>query len=1413
MKETPVASNVTVDKNTEQANQKSDLKKQNEAPRIPEKKVFKAGVIDLKNLTEAQARDIGDARMTEDKEARDGNRFTRFVKRIWKHNMAQEYYRQKEISKVKKQILETGNLYEGEQVNGGDGANVTHSNEAKQAIIDKFTSDYANEILREEEKDSKKDGNGWVNNKMKSLVSDYASGKISEEEFESQKDGVLKKYDYDYDKEKNVYADNLLNIAKEVKDAVDNGQALEQMDFEIKLTLGKARESLDTEAKKTTFDKIANTWVGRSMLGQTVMQSGAIVGAYSLGKWAAQSFSRKGAKWFGFGVGLAASGAIEAYKEGARLERDRAQHIRESAKGIQFTEADMKRRKQMEENRYHTKGATEILWGLDNGLALIERGSLTEDEIRNIMTDLSDIEARVRVGSKEKMDLISYDSFENVEKDRTAMLVKGAELKVALRRLKPSFDSQFEKLVSSSTTEFSQEKGLKDKIFKDMKGKRMLKKAFETALIGGSISFAMQEVTSAFTHEDGIIEGSIKNIRNQIDHTPGKGLAHDATPLEALRRWIAHDGPKIPTGPGHNLVLDNGTHVHLPEGADLVQHPDGDGYDLLVGGRIISGIDFDAQGNLTDEAKDILRDNDVFANPTTIGTQTTETVTQTADEYMKQHPAGTEKVHFKNWMGNDTEMYDDPNNPGHRLGADQNELRTQWTGVNGTGVDANGDYAMSVSHMTNDGSFQGGLSVAAQEQMAAGKLEAILSVTKEGQHNVFRIPINPDGSFKILHDSPEGQMLFSVDAKGHAQFDGAYLQIANPDGFAADGQLDEQLLGALEGNENPHSVTDTVVNDTRAPGIAFSFPTGTGIEPPYPIPPIPRRPMERGSYAKKDTSKQGPAKDKGIEKVKDLQSKNPIEGAVDPLKNGAEDLTKNEKVPVTEADFDENIKNARAEEAAVFAEFAEWEKNRKTPDEKPPQDLEDRYAAAQTKVADAEKAKAEFLARTDNEPTPAPASSEVNSENPSVQEGSENIEQKEKMDWIMVEDKKRGFGITDKDSNDYFYDKDGQAYWSKDKKTITDLIDKLNKGEEIGPVSILDKEPVATPEPIVVEQPQEQILSEKELEARYDLDEKEQDLSNLLNEANKRKIAADKAITAFTNKKANKGKPIPQKLLDEANSAGIALSNATTEYNSFVGDRDEKEGVISPRAIENSPIINTAPEITEPVQDQTNEVVEPIIETKTNETVVNKKESPVISQEETDLKKALDDAKKIRNRAKQRVDGQSKPTTAIKNALTIAEDNFKNAKTEYDNFIKNKPKLENTNSTQNVSEVISEAPEVVQSQPVETVVEPALNTENESPELEVPVPPRVSEVVPTNEFADEINRLKENLNTREYKIPGSNQYAKLDEQGNVIDVGGRSTGEWRGSGPNRIDAEETRQVKEMFEADKEALSKLESSLK
>ncbi len=59
------------EKNPEEIKEKVDtLEQQPEALLLPEKKVYKAAIIDAQELADAQARDIADHRMTESKEDR-----------------------------------------------------------------------------------------------------------------------------------------------------------------------------------------------------------------------------------------------------------------------------------------------------------------------------------------------------------------------------------------------------------------------------------------------------------------------------------------------------------------------------------------------------------------------------------------------------------------------------------------------------------------------------------------------------------------------------------------------------------------------------------------------------------------------------------------------------------------------------------------------------------------------------------------------------------------------------------------------------------------------------------------------------------------------------------------------------------------------------------------------------------------------------------------------------------------------------------------------------------------------------------------------------------------------------------------------------------------------------------------------
>lgn len=70
---------------------------------------LKVAFVDNSKAIDDQSIDAGEANMTADKEILRG--FGGFLKKIWKHNLARNYYRQKEINTARQQILETGNIF------------------------------------------------------------------------------------------------------------------------------------------------------------------------------------------------------------------------------------------------------------------------------------------------------------------------------------------------------------------------------------------------------------------------------------------------------------------------------------------------------------------------------------------------------------------------------------------------------------------------------------------------------------------------------------------------------------------------------------------------------------------------------------------------------------------------------------------------------------------------------------------------------------------------------------------------------------------------------------------------------------------------------------------------------------------------------------------------------------------------------------------------------------------------------------------------------------------------------------------------------------------------------------------------------------------------------------------------------
>ncbi len=852
----PVDKSVAVDKKTENKQPDKDRIRANE------KKVFNAAVVNTTKLVEAQAMDIGDHRMTESKEDRNAGWFKKTLTRIWKHNLFQEYYRQKEIAKAKGEILGSKNLYKGEE--GDTGA--AHK-EAMGAIVDRFTSKYEEDVLRKEEKESKKKADTFVEGQVKNLIKEYAANPhMSKEAFEEAKNRILH-----IDTSKEMYADNLGKIAEEIRDAVAHGEKLNELDFDLNLTLGEARESLQTEKQRHTFDKVMNV-AGKTAVGQALVNVGAmglIAGAYSVGKYLGTSVGKKAAKWFGFGAGALAAGGIEAAKEAARIKRDRYQHIRESAKGMKFTEEDMKRRQEMNKNLYEMRSARDISNQMEADIARIESGRLSETDLQNVVKNLADLEARIRIGDQRKIDLVSFSSFSRVERERTDLDLARARLKVALNRgiqnktIQYTQSAEFKDYLASAINVNERdllggEKGVeaKDKIFNKLKRKSIAKAFVKGTLISAGVGIALQEVTSVLHADtDNALSGMLKHARdnwtghgavNETLNAHSGPLDHNATALEAFRRWAMGDSPRLPFGTGHEMLLDKDLHSHLqmPDGVQAVQSATGEGSDIIRNGEVIAHnvcLDVDQKtGDLLEETKKILAEYDIHTNMVTTGTHEEHVIP--AHDWVEKNIKGLHHI-ARQWMGNDTPMYEDPDHPGHLLGADQNELRTHWLGQNHTGIAENGHYQLTVQHMTNDGSYQDGVSVAAADERGAGALKALLSVTKDSQHYVIEVPISKEGLIDIDPNSTEGKMLFE-NVNGHAVYTGAFLEIAKPNGVTADGREIMQVLGTHIGTDHAHDGVEIV--DTIRHDIKMDVPDDWDYDTPYPVPLVPRTPLERG---------------------------------------------------------------------------------------------------------------------------------------------------------------------------------------------------------------------------------------------------------------------------------------------------------------------------------------------------------------------------------------------------------------------------------------------------------------------------------------------------------------------------------------------------------------------------------------
>jgi len=818
-------------------------------PVRPQPQPKKAAIVFMPSAVEERAKDVAQERLAEDRETLVGPRFfhgenrtseeqlrgvQNIIKKIWKYNLFDAYYREKEIQKAKQNIKESGgNLYVAE------GKGLESHNRAMSAVANRFSYELLHTEAGEEriKLDSATKEN--VQKDLRELFSRYMSGLVTDDAFEEEKTRIINNIVAATGIKRGstppLFADNLLDVARNMRANVEHGARCEQIDFDRDVIVGLARLGARTEAQYNSVDrivdKIQKTKVGRLVNEATLASAVAI--AYSVTAGVSKRVATsKVAAWGTFGATAVLASGLAAARESKRMEDERKHHARTMAVGRTIHE-NSPRRQEMQKAVYEMRGAQDLLDDLSGALSDASgnlKWDFTRSEIDRVVSILAEINARTRLSDAQSVDLIRYSDIDRVEEERIALDVARymAQRHVQACADKNSKDgamtiakelSEREALITKSLIEGDKGMQEKDRIFGKMKRRHVAKMAVATFLSGIAIGTVAQETAAAFgSGKEGIFEGLSGKAPEHV-----VGTQH-MTSLEYVRRLLTHDLPKMEGGHTHVITIGDHRYV-LPEGVELAKNAEG-GFDMIRDGHdvLVHNMRPDDAGMFSADDVNLLHHANVGLHDGG-ATVVSEVHENGAIEAVREHGASIKR---NIWYDNDTP---------HTF--DHNELKLWWGGAHNTGLDEHGNYVFNVAHMTSDGSYHAGLNVDARQLILDGKMKMLFSVSSDMQNHVFELPIQPDGTVTIDPHSEIGRALFSM-SDGHAHFLGRFAEVAQVVG-KHDGAESVNILATYEGKGIQEMVPTSHTFHTNI----FDVPADYRVDPPPFIPLVPRDPLEK----------------------------------------------------------------------------------------------------------------------------------------------------------------------------------------------------------------------------------------------------------------------------------------------------------------------------------------------------------------------------------------------------------------------------------------------------------------------------------------------------------------------------------------------------------------------------------------
>ena len=778
-------------------------------------------VVDQTHDVEAAAKDYAEARLREESEsAREAGRIKGFLHRIWRgeNGIATKYFFNKYVEEAKQRAEEEGltALYTD---------SVELRNAAMGATIARFTSEYdesIHEVAGERRQELAEDSPFGL--AVKKLIENYVGGDSkdwSEEAFREAQSRIVRQLDQygdgdDLIGEGKVRIDNIWQIAQAVKESVNHGESLDNVLQGMKIYTGESRSGVRTEAHQSKIDKtierLQKSKIG-SLVGPETISLGAAIatGIFRVGRG---SLARAAGVT---GIPGLLGGVFAGMRENKRLNEERAIHAREVAQGQEFE--DKGRRAEIEKTRYETVAAKELIGSLEE---FIDKEDLSPEELQQCYESIVNATSRIYTSDKLQADFISYSSVTEVESERLELDVAIARAKVKLEGrlgdlpealvadLGIDKDGTVDDAIYKSTDvlySLMDDRSKKDEAFKKLKRRRVAIAAATGAVTGFTIGLASQEALAFFdSGYDGLLEnvltgeggGDRQTLLAGIFH--GEGYGYNTETIVSAGDYTSYD------------VGGNQGSINLPDNYQLTYNPDGTTNIIDPNGNVFAeNISFEADGSLSQSSQEYLQGKGVVIENLSSTVDGKELMSRdlSVNEYLDHYQSKTTNITRDFWYDNDTASV-----------FDNNELGLHW-GSQGD----DGSIRLSISNMTDYGSYHGFDSASWSDEAQGGTLKFAVSASIDSQDRVFMVDIAPDGSIDIPSDSPAAN-LFSVDEYGQVEFNGAYGEVVAIQDVDTDGITHVTPLATMEGNNSVSTISTTVevLTDKNVPKFQITPP-------------------------------------------------------------------------------------------------------------------------------------------------------------------------------------------------------------------------------------------------------------------------------------------------------------------------------------------------------------------------------------------------------------------------------------------------------------------------------------------------------------------------------------------------------------------------------------------------------------